>query len=104
LKGGEIICCLTTHLIVTKVTVQDVTAKGKSIGNKGAELRGFTNATQGNGNLANQFTASGAAGGAAVGVNLLNFFVGGILVNANVAGDATAVSYNENRPEMVNEG
>ncbi|MDU1846650.1 MAG: hypothetical protein E6778_13995 [Niallia nealsonii] len=82
----------------------DVTAKGKSIGNKGAELRGFTNATQGNGNLANQFTASGAVGGAAVGVNLLNFFVGGILVNANVAGDATAVSYNENRPEMVNEG
>lgn len=82
----------------------DVIAKGKSIGNKGAELRGFTNATQGNGNLANQFTASGAAGGAAVGVNLLNFFVGGILVNANVAGDATAVSYNENSPEMVNEG
>ncbi|MFT8321231.1 MAG: hypothetical protein ABF649_10020 [Bacillus sp. (in: firmicutes)] len=67
------------------------------------ELRAFTNATQGNGNLANQFTASGAAGGAAVGVNLLNFFVGGILVNANKAGDATAVSYNENSPEMVNE-
>ncbi|WP_445487520.1 hypothetical protein [Niallia sp. 03133] len=68
------------------------------------ELRAFTNATQGNGNLANQFTAAAAAGGAAVGVNLLNFFVGGILVNANQAGDATAVSYNENSPEMVNKG
>jgi len=67
------------------------------------ELRAFTNATQGNGNLANQFTAAGAAGGAAVGVNLLNFFVGGILVNANSAGDATAVSYNENTPTMANE-
>lgn len=68
------------------------------------ELRAFTNATQGNGNLANQFTAAGAAGGAAVGVNLLNFFIGGILVNANSAGDATAVSYNENSPEMENKG
>lgn len=66
------------------------------------ELRAFTNATQGNGNLANQFTAAGAAGGAAVGVNLLNFFVGGILVNANTAGDATAVSYNENTPTQTN--
>ncbi|MGP7817631.1 hypothetical protein [Niallia sp. 01092] len=67
------------------------------------EVRAFTNATQGNGNLANQFSAAGAAGGAAVGVNLLNFFIGGILVNANVAGAATAVSFNENNPELVNE-
>ncbi|GKU82558.1 hypothetical protein [Niallia sp. NCCP-28] len=71
--------------------------------NSTTELRAFTNATQGNGNLANQFTAAGAAGGAAVGVNLLNFFVGGILVNANSAGDATAVSYNENTPSQTNE-
>jgi hypothetical protein len=77
--------------------------RGSDVANTGTELRAFTNATQGNGNLANQFTAAGAAGGAAVGVNLLNFFVGGILVNANIAGDATAVSYNENSPEMVNE-
>ncbi|KAB7668735.1 hypothetical protein [Bacillus sp. B1-b2] len=83
----------------------DVTnSKSKAIGNKGTELRGFTNATQGNGNLANQFSAAGAAGGAAVGVNLLNFFIGGILVNANIAGDATASSYNGNTPEMINEG
>jgi len=82
----------------------DVVSKAKGVGNKGTELRAFTNATQGNGNLANQFTAAGAAGGAAVGVNLLNFFIGGILVNANIAGDATATSYNTNSPEMVNEG
>ena len=77
--------------------------KSRSGSGNGTELRAFTNATQGNGNLANQFSAAGAAGGAAVGVNLLNFFIGGILVNANSAGDATAVSFNENSPEQVNE-